>query len=182
MATFTQDWFTRHIPNWDLWLDRFRGQPDLQFLEVGAYEGRSSLWLLQTILKHPTSKLTVVDIWSGPFLAARARFEKNLAPFKQQLEQRVGSSVAILPKMVLNKRQFDVIYIDGDHCPETAWLDGCCAMQLLKRDGLLIFDDYELRTPGHHQPGPAIDRLWDLFQDRLVPVSKGYQMCWQKIR
>ena len=59
---FTADGFSSHIPNWERWLRPLAGQPT-QVLEIGSYEGRSAVWLLQEILTHPESRLTCVDIW-----------------------------------------------------------------------------------------------------------------------
>ncbi len=58
---FTADWFSSHIPHWERLLRPLAGQP-IQALEIGSYEGRSAVWLLQEILTHPESRLTCVDI------------------------------------------------------------------------------------------------------------------------
>ncbi|HEU4387409.1 MAG TPA: hypothetical protein VFV34_06400 [Blastocatellia bacterium] len=36
------DSFSARIPQWRIDLDRFRGEPDLHFLEVGSFEGHSA--------------------------------------------------------------------------------------------------------------------------------------------
>src|SRR3974390_231397 len=58
---FTENWFTDKIPVWTEILKEFTGKPDVTYLEVGTFEGRSSLWLLENILTHPTSKIIIVD-------------------------------------------------------------------------------------------------------------------------
>jgi hypothetical protein len=60
---FTQDWFTRKSPAWEVVLKDLAGKPDLQYLEVGVYEGRSVVWVLENILTHPTSHATGIDIF-----------------------------------------------------------------------------------------------------------------------
>lgn len=62
---FTQDWFSVNIPLWTELFGPIMGQPNLRFLEIGSFQGRSSVWLLQNVLTHPTSRLTCVDTWEG---------------------------------------------------------------------------------------------------------------------
>jgi len=50
------DWFTHKIPSWDIALDEFKGKPNIAYLEVGAYEGRSVMWMHDNVLTHPTSR------------------------------------------------------------------------------------------------------------------------------
>ena len=58
---FTSDWFTPHIPIWEKVLSPLKGKPDIRYLEIGVFEGRSSLWIAENILTHPSSHLTVID-------------------------------------------------------------------------------------------------------------------------
>ena len=41
---FTTDWFSNNIPNWDIVLQDHKHQPNLNFLEVGCWEGRTTNW------------------------------------------------------------------------------------------------------------------------------------------
>ncbi len=62
---FTTDWFSNNIPNWDIVLQDHKNQPNLNFLEIGCWEGRATCWLLENILTDSTSKITVVDTFGG---------------------------------------------------------------------------------------------------------------------
>ena len=46
----------------------YRGRPGLRYLEVGVFEGRSLLWMIDQVLTHPSSQATGIDI-----LAVRSR-------------------------------------------------------------------------------------------------------------
>src|SRR5207247_1834627 len=59
--TFTKNSFTDKISSWTTLLHEFKGKPGINYLEIGTYEGRSALWVLENILTHPTSKLTIID-------------------------------------------------------------------------------------------------------------------------
>jgi hypothetical protein len=41
---FTADWFTPAIPVWKKVLKDYQGKPDIHYLEVGIFQGRSALW------------------------------------------------------------------------------------------------------------------------------------------
>ena len=44
---FTSNWFTHNLPYWHPILEPFKGKPDVHYLEVGLYEGRSAIWMLE---------------------------------------------------------------------------------------------------------------------------------------
>jgi hypothetical protein len=54
---FTVDWFSHNVPRWTEQLGAFAGRPDLRFLEIGSFEGRSAVWLLEHVLTHETARL-----------------------------------------------------------------------------------------------------------------------------
>src|SRR5262245_32266698 len=59
--TFTVNTFTPRIPSWTKHLSEFKGKPGISYLEIGTFEGRSVLWMVENIFTHPTSKLTIID-------------------------------------------------------------------------------------------------------------------------
>jgi hypothetical protein len=63
--SFTVDWFSVHIPHWEVWLQKYKGKPDIRYLEIGSFQGRSLTWMLDNILTHETAKADAVDIWVG---------------------------------------------------------------------------------------------------------------------
>src|SRR5438105_2903605 len=74
---FTKDYFTSRIPLWRRTLAHLRGRAELRALEVGTYEGRSALWLLENILTDPSSRLVCVDLFYE-LPDAESRFHFNL--------------------------------------------------------------------------------------------------------
>ena len=78
---FSTDWFTYKIPEWNKLLRPFKGKPDIHYLEIGVFEGRSAVWMLENILTHPSSKLTGIDIF--PKTGIYRKFdEKNIEMLK----------------------------------------------------------------------------------------------------
>jgi len=58
---FTTDWFTHNLPVWDAYLMPYLSKLNSpRVLEIGAFEGRSSLWFLSI---NSDLNLTVIDPW-----------------------------------------------------------------------------------------------------------------------
>ena len=75
---FSEDWFTGRLSTWKRVLLQFKGKSNLQYLEIGVYEGRSILWMLENVLTHPTSNATGIDIFPGQL---KERFLDNLKTY-----------------------------------------------------------------------------------------------------
>ena len=60
---FTTDMFENRIKTFHKALINYHNKPNIQYLEVGLYEGRSLLWVLENILIHPSSSLTGIDLF-----------------------------------------------------------------------------------------------------------------------
>ena len=50
MKHFTTEWFKSHIFVWEQALQGFKNKPNLNFLEIGCFEGMATVWLLENIL------------------------------------------------------------------------------------------------------------------------------------
>ena len=72
---FTKDYTTAYVPLWNAHVGAFRGKPDVHFLEVGTFEGRTALWFLDNILTHPSSSMTCVDFFEDT--GYEPRFDHN---------------------------------------------------------------------------------------------------------
>lgn len=146
---FTTDWFTHNIPNFELCT---KTAPDNKmYLEIGCFEGRSSCWLLQNALSH-CGDLICVDpyapeshLWKLFNTNPLANFKENIAEVKHE-QQNVRliqkPSYEGLADLIQDNVKFDFIYVDGDHRPHMALMDGCMAWGLLKQGGTMLFDDY----------------------------------------
>ena len=144
--TFTSDWFSQHIPDWRKHVvSRFAGKPDVQWLEVGSFEGRSALWALDNFLDGPGSTIACVDAWEptvpsngGDF---EATFDANVKGHSNLLKYK-DRSRDVLP--LFPSDYYDGAYIDGSHETSEVLSDAELVLPLLRSNALLIFDDYEL--------------------------------------
>lgn len=172
---WTEDWFSPNIPVWQVILAPYQGQKNLKFLEIGSFQGRSATWLLQNILTDPSSLIHCIDPFHWPEASSQI-FAYNLQPFAERVVMHVGGSQDILP--TLTKDHFDVIYVDGDHRADNAYLDAAMAWPLLKNNGLMIFDDYE--WSGEDTPKAGIDRFLQENEGRYELLHKAYQVAIRK--
>src|SRR5215471_12251916 len=138
---FSEDWTSQHFDNWAIWLDRFKGRPGIRALEIGSYEGRSALWLLTSVLTHPSSQLTCIDCEFGdPFL-------RNTRSFRHKIDAIEGRSELVLRDTAFRPNSFHFVFIDGGHRAANVLEDAVLAFRLLAPLGILIFDDYLWTSP-----------------------------------
>ncbi|MBN1224713.1 MAG: class I SAM-dependent methyltransferase, partial [Candidatus Aminicenantes bacterium] len=174
---FSEDWFTPNIPAWRGALGHLRGKPNIHYLEIGIFEGRSAIWMLENILTDPTSRMTGIDVFPGD-LEERWLVNVERSGKAGQVTTIKGYSQKVLRTLPLNT--FDVIYIDGSHTGYDVLADVLLSWDLLKDGGVIIFDDYHWRRggglPPELKPGPAIDAFVTMYRDFLVVIHRCYQL------
>lgn len=190
---FTSDWTTNRLPIWRLHLAPLQGLP-VRALELGCYEGRASVWFLQNVLTHPSATLTVVDTFVGSEASGAPPLEGMLERFQRNVE-RTGaagkvrifrsSTVQALAQLLteeVSANAFDLIYVDASHRADDVLTDAVMSFLLLKRGGLLIFDDYEwARRPSPlDRPKIAIDAFMTIFQRSVSVIHVGYQVLLRR--
>lgn len=84
--------------------------------------------------------------------------------------------------MCATKPKYDFIYIDGSHVAKDVLTDACMAWPLLKRGGIMVFDDYMWGNPRDilHRPKPAIDAFCNIFAEEVDLIHVGYQAVIRK--
>lgn len=187
MPFFSQDWFSYHIPRWKIWLDNFVGKPNLHFMEIGSYEGRSCLWLLENVLTDPSSKITCVDwFWDQAYHEKNGKsiedsFYENMKGYLDRVSVYCGKSFETLLKLQKQPQIFDFIYIDGSHEQTDVLNDVLLSFQLLKVGGLMVIDDYHYKSQGMNEnPSVAIDAFLNVYQNKLKVIYMGCQVALQK--
>lgn len=187
MPTYSQDWFTAHIPIWTSVLSHLRDVPT-KALEIGSFEGRSTVWLLENILLHKDSRIVCVDPYKSysdlknvdiDWDVIKQRFMDNTAPWKDKVELWQMDSKD-LGKTDYN--QYDFIYVDGGHESRQVFIDLALSHLLLKQGGIMIIDDYLWGglAVGNNVPKGAIDAFMTAFSGDYELKSLGYQIILQK--
>jgi predicted O-methyltransferase YrrM len=163
------NWFKQTAePNFKNYLLPYAGKADLNFLQVGAFTGDASAWLMENVLTNSTSRLTDVDTWRGSdevihhefdWSQVEDTYDKKTEPYKDRIIKVKSDSVTFLK----NERFFsyDFIYIDGDHTALGAFADAVGAWPLLKPYGIMAFDDYQWSSgqSPEHEPKKGIDKF-----------------------
>jgi predicted O-methyltransferase YrrM len=197
---FTTDWFG----NIELQNDLIKSidldpTNEINILEIGSYEGRSTVWFIETYLHNINSTITCIDPWLdysqdekslNSYNAVDAQwkfgslkikeiFENNihLSGKKDQVIIHHDLSTNILPKLLVEKKKYDVIFIDGNHVAPFVMMDAVLCWNLLNKNGIMIFDDY-LWMPNLDKklrPQMAIDYFIEVFADYCKVKLNNYR-------
>lgn len=181
---YADGFFERHLTG-------LAGQSDLRFLQVGAFTGDATMWLLTHILTGPGSTLTDVDTWRGSdepehepfdFVEVERTYDARTVALRAsgRLVKFKGSSETFFRSEP--ETLFDFVYIDGDHTAAAVLSDGMHAYRMLKPGGLLAFDDYLWKSGkgAEYDPGPAIDVISGTLYGRLEKLEQGLQVWFRR--
>jgi len=179
------NWFAGAEYNFTNHLAEFKGLPNLKFIQIGAFTGDATVWLLNNILTNKSSILIDVDTWLGSdeeehkkmdfkdvfsYYEERTKSYPNLAVVKSKSEDYLPT---------VKEDTVDFIYIDGDHTEKAVNSDIANSWKLLKSGGILAFDDYLWRGNADC-PKPAIDKFLEEHSNDIVILEHGYQVWVQK--
>lgn len=183
------DWFSSNISIFKRFLDQYKNLPNLKFLQIGAYTGDASIWLLKNILTDNTSTLIDVDTWQGSeegihkkfdWVDVQATYNSKISSFLNVISHKTTST----DYLSITSDNFDFIYIDGDHTSEGVYSDAILSFPLLKNQGIMAFDDYLW----HHdskdpflEPKKGIDKFLLEYKNKVDILHVGYQVWIQKV-
>jgi predicted O-methyltransferase YrrM len=156
---FTQFWFLKNV----YFLKKFFEKKKIfnkkcNILEIGVFEGLSSIFFLKQFKK---SKLYAVDTFKGSaehskltnLSHLKKRYISNTFSYKNNIKVFAFKSDIFFKKH--SSQIFDLIYIDGDHHYISLLNDARNSFKILKKNGILIFDDY----------------FWRFYREGLNPIS-----------
>jgi len=189
---FSFDWFSHNSNNFLAVKNILPARKCI--LEIGSFEGRSTVWLTKNLLKDG-GNIVCVDTWTGgqehkvigmDMSAVEARFDHNIAvlqaeePNKKVIKKKGRSAYEVAG--MIEWPAFDFIYVDGGHEATDVLTDAIMCWQVLKPGGVMIFDDYGWadRPIGPLHPKPAIDTFINLFYKDLTVLFINYQVAVQK--
>ena len=153
---YSTDWFEHNVPHWERWLAPLRGRPGLRALEIGSFEGRSTVWLCEHVLTADDARIDCVDLfrYDPVYGDYHARFRHNTARWRDRIREVPGRSYDALKRL---EGPYDLVYVDGWHSAFGALADGVMAWPMLRVGGVMIFDDYLWAPP---RLGPPRRPAW----------------------
>jgi hypothetical protein len=186
-------WEPDHYAEFKRLSDIYRGKNDLKFLEIGAFEGRTSVWMLDNILTGDNSSLTCVDIDPTDNLT----YNLNLHEGKVKLITEC-SHIFLNTNLFYELDWYDFIYIDGDHNAPGVLEDAVLSWRALKVGGIMYFDDYEMQIKDpwfyimHKEfndnprlsfihPHVAIDAFLSIYRGQYELLFKNYLVGIKKL-
>jgi predicted O-methyltransferase YrrM len=200
---FTENWFTDDglsVLN-DLEITK-----ELHILEIGSFEGKSTIWFLENLLQNEKSTITCVDPWtnfSQDHDSLNSHFKeknewnlierKTKEIFLQNIVEsgnsgkvfiRQGFSDNILPSLITEQKMYDMIFIDGNHTAPYVMMDLVMSWPLLKKGGIILFDDYTwgLDKPTTIRPKESVDYFMLSFGDYVTELYSNYRKIFKKIK
>jgi predicted O-methyltransferase YrrM len=189
--SFTTDWTSWKLPFWTRLLAPYQKRR-LDVLEIGSWEGRSAIFFANFF---PRAHIVCVDTFGGgqehQLAARRSRwaagilrtterhFDANMRPFGRRIEKIKARSDQALPQLGIHDRRFDVCHIDGGHRAVEVYSDGTLAWPLMRRGGIMIFDDYlwDEMPKRLDNPRPGIDAFLRSIRGQYRVVHRSYQIA-----
>ena len=203
---FTNSWFEEAARGfWDILIPQMS---PTRILEIGSYEGASTCYLIRSLASQKSIEMYCVDTWEGgvehdkggsaqvDMSEVEKRFHHNIQLAGSEVPHEVkmiickSRSDSALSRLIADGKQgyFDFIYIDGSHQAPDVLCDAILSFRLLRKNGVLAFDDYlwqEALTYGTDPvrcPKFAIDAFTNIYCRKIKVLSAPlYQLYVQKL-
>jgi predicted O-methyltransferase YrrM len=157
-------------------------------LEIGCFEGQSSVFFADHFLDHDRSTLTCVD----PFLTIEDNDHIDFLQNQEEIHFDYNLSICKhAKKIVVNKitsdaffesldpeTRYHFIYIDGCHKPDFIKRDMENSFRVLHTGGVMWMDDY--RGGDGIQIKRSMDHFLETYAGRYILLHSGYQLAIQK--
>jgi GR25 family glycosyltransferase involved in LPS biosynthesis/predicted O-methyltransferase YrrM len=182
---FTNTWFNRNINiSMKILKGLFLNKP-VKVLEIGTHEGRSAIWMLENLCELPGSTFTSVDPYCSDDTTTPVdtetykRFSHNIKLSTQvdKFDQHIDFSYNIMPKLIEEKKIYDIIYLDGSHLEKDVFYDAEHSHKMLEAGGIILFDD----AGSNCGVMPAITAFLVKYSTEYKVLLKEWQMMIQKI-
>ena len=189
---FTQDWSTFFEQS----LKSLFPTPiynTMTCLEIGSFEGRGTLMMIDKLCKHPNSKVYCVDPWNDAYVAGSEvfkewddkfigqfeRFKHNTKDYNDKIISLRGCSNEMISQ--IPDASIDFAFIDGDRPDRPdrpahqVYLDGKLTLRCMKPGGIIIFDDY-LWKCGTEVTAIGVDKFVEEFSGQVEVIQKNDQL------
>ena len=133
---------------WDKWqkyIDKFN-QRKINCLDIGAYTGESTCWMLNNICNNNNSKVFSIDTWDQ---YTEDTFDTNIRNTRKE-DSNIKMKMKFKDSIILFKNYgfitFDIIFIDVNREENNVLIDAILAWDLLDLYGIIIFYNINAST------------------------------------
>ncbi len=178
----------------DNWFDKVNlndyKNKQINYLEIGTFYGANILSVANSYGSHNDSKLYCIDPWED--YDEYPEYKNQQSTIYNTFINNIEKS-GVKHKIIINRGYsnseilkfednfFDIIYIDGNHEPEYVLEDAVLSFRKLKKDGIMIFDDYGWGGPDLTKKG--IDGFLAGYHKRIKFLGeKASQVFIRKLR
>jgi len=167
-------------------------------LEIGCFEGLTTNYIIDNYISN-NGKIICVDPLTDVYLndnlcendielnnTEYIFFNGQYERFINNTKEHINSGKLILYKDLsinvfeeLNSNygdNFSFIYIDGDHRPNSVYLDVVNSFNLCKKNGYILFDDYLCKDTSI-----CIDKFLNENENKFLLLEKNEQVLIKKI-
>jgi predicted O-methyltransferase YrrM len=183
---YTQRWFFDSEIHRKL-IDILDRKKENRILEIGCFEGLSSVFFSDNFIDNPNSNLTCVD----PFLNINNNDHSKFLQNNEELNFDYNLSICRNSDKITihkitsdeffekNNKTFNFIYIDGCHEPSFIKRDMENSFNCLEKNGIMWMDDY--RGGDGIQIKNAMDSFLEKYKSQYVLIHTGYQLAISKV-
>jgi predicted O-methyltransferase YrrM len=157
-----------------------------KILEIGCFEGLSSVFFADNFLDNPNSSLTCVD----PFLTINNNDHRQFLQNNEEMNFDFNiSNCKNVDKITIHKitsdiffennnQTFNVIYIDGCHEPDFIKRDMENSFNILQKNGIMWMDDYG--GGDGIQIKNTMNTFLEKYKGQYELIHQGYQLAIKK--
>jgi predicted O-methyltransferase YrrM len=182
---YSQTWFLGSEINIKLeyFLDKSK---ENKILEIGCFEGLSSVFFADNFLDNPNSTLTCVD----PFLTINNNDHSKFLQNNEELNFNFNVSVCKnSDKITIHKFTSDIFFLNNNQTYNLIYIDGCHESDFIKRDmensfnvleknGIMWMDDYG--GGDGIQIKNNMNQFLEKYNGQYKLIHMGYQLAIQK--
>lgn len=183
---YTKNWFNKSEIKQKL-LTIVSPVKKYNILEIGCFEGQSSVYFSNNLLNHKDSTMDCVDPFykSGTIAGITTMYvdKKVEQNFDHNISKSQNYTKITVHKTTsddffrTNNKMFDFIYIDGCHEPDYIERDLENSFKYLSKNGIMWMDDYGGNNGKCRIP---MDSFVKKYKNSCKVIHKGYQLALRK--
>ena len=153
-------------------------QDKLNILEIGDVgDARSTCFFVEKLLSHPDSKLEIIAHLNDSNTENHFMFNLSLCSNCNKTTSYKGQTREFLSYLVSSDKKYDIIYFN-DSSMDNVMLDGIVCCQLLKDNGVIVFNNYLFMVENKYVIKFVLDKMKKLL--KLTAIGDDLAIAFMK--